>query len=234
LKKEDFRVFDEGKPRPISGFAAQNRDPAGSKTAATAQSDQQPAQGNTSAQSSMLPERVTMLLFDDLHLTFEDMTYVQKAASHALDGALSGSDVAAVISISGKVNSGLTRDRSKLQTAIMSLRPPVSSVKDDCPKIDYYQADLIENKHDPGALSDVVSQIMNFCSPGTPEDMAERLADSDAMRVLSLGKQDILVTYITLRQIVLRMATLPGQRTLLLVSDGFLPLRKKRGSRSRK
>ena len=65
-----------------------------------------------------------MLLFDDnLHLTYEDITYVQKAASNALDGMLSGSDVAAVVSTSGKINSGLTRDRAKLQDAIMALRP---------------------------------------------------------------------------------------------------------------
>ena len=44
------------------------------------------------------------------------------------------------------------------------------------------------------------------------------------MRALNLGKQDVLATYATLREIVRRMATLPGQRTLLLVSDGFLPI----------
>jgi VWFA-related protein len=44
------------------------------------------------------------------------------------------------------------------------------------------------------------------------------------MQALNLGKQDILATYATLREIVRRMATLPGQRSLLLVSDGFLPI----------
>ncbi len=49
-----------------------------------------------------------------------------------------------VVSISGKIDSGLTRDRAKLQNAIMSLRPRgiYRTSKDDCPKIDYYQADL--------------------------------------------------------------------------------------------
>jgi VWFA-related protein len=65
---------------------------------------------------------------------------------------------------------------------------------------------------------------MTVCSPKTPESVAERLADSAAMRALNLGRQDILATYATLREIVRRMATLPGQRTLVLVSNGFLPI----------
>ena len=65
---------------------------------------------------------------------------------------------------------------------------------------------------------------MIVCNPKTPESLAERLADSAAMRALNLGKQDILFTFATIREIVRRMATLPGQRNLVLVSDGFLPV----------
>jgi VWFA-related protein len=227
LKKEDFQVFDEGKPRSISAFTVEKRASLGSVAAIATEPDQQaPTHGNATTQSSILPERITVFLFDDMHLTYEDMTYVQKAASNALDGTLSGSDVAAVVSTSGKINSGLTRDRAKLQDAIMGLRPQGIYRTDtaDCPKIDYYQADLIENKHDTAALKDVVDQIMTVCSPNTPENVAERLADSAAMHSLSVGRQDVLKTYATLKEIVRRMATPPGQRSLLLVSDGFLPI----------
>jgi VWFA-related protein len=226
LKKEDFQVFDEGKPRPVFAFNVEKRGAVGSRAAIAAESDQQPpTHGNAATQTSILPERITVLLFDDMHLTFEDMTYVQKAASKALDATLSGWDVAAVVSISGKINSGLTRDRAKLQNAIMSLRPQDMYATDtDCPRVDYYQADLIENKRDPAALKDLVSQIMTVCSPKTPENLAERLADSAATHSLSAGREDVLETYATLREIVRRMATLPGQRSLLLVSDGFLPI----------
>jgi VWFA-related protein len=235
LKKEDFQVLDEGKLRSISAFNVEKRGSIGSHSATVTESGGQPQLTvNTATQSSILPERVTVLLFDDLHLTYEDTTYVQKAASKALDGILSGSDVAAVVSVSGKINSGLTRDRAKLLDAIASVRPHgiYRTDKDDCPKIDYYQADLIENKHDNEALGDVVSQIMNVCDPGTPRYNAERLADSAARYALSLGRQDILVTYATLREIVRRMATLPGQRSLLLVSDGFFPIEEARYAES--
>ena len=75
--------------------------------------------------------------------------------------------MAAVVSLSGKSNSGLTRDRDKLQQAIESLQPQTMYKLDsaECPKIDYYQADLIENKHDSEASADAVRQVLN-CSPG--------------------------------------------------------------------
>ncbi len=224
LKKDDFQVFDDGKSRPISAFLVERRPSDGSPHAMAAK--QPSTETNPAAQSSILPERVTVFLFDDLHLSYEDMAYVQKAASNALDGTLGGSDVAAVVSVSGRINSGLTRDHAKLRDAILNLRPQsiYRTGKDDCPKIDYYQADLIESKHDPVALKDVVSQIINVCSPNTPEYMAQGLAHSAAMRTLNMGRQDVLDTYAAIEEIVRRMATLPGQRSLLLVSSGFLPI----------
>ena len=95
-----------------------------------------------------------MYLFDDLHLSAADLAYLKKIDAKALDGALVGSDMAAVVSTSGKVNSGLTRDRTKLHDAIMSLEPRslYTSSAGECPKIEYYQADLIENKHDGSGL----------------------------------------------------------------------------------
>ncbi len=179
LKKEDFRVLDDGKIRSISAFNLEERGSSGSQSATGSEVGGKPqVTANEATQSSMLPERVTVMLFDDLHLTYEDTTYVRQAALKALDGVLSGSDVAAVVSTSGKINSGLTRDRAKLQDAIVSVRPEGINRTGaaDCPKVGYYQADQIENKHNQEALADLVSQIMHVCDPQTPQDVAERLA----------------------------------------------------------
>lgn len=219
LKEEDFEVFDDGKPRPISAFTVERRS---SGVAMAAQQDKAPS-AHTAPPSSHSPGRMTVIVFDDMHLAHEDLVYAQKAATHALDGTMSGSDVAAVVSLSGKVNSGLTRDRAKLERAILSVRPQTFRVDSaDCPRIDYYQADLIENKHDDGALGDAANQVMRVCSLATLRDNAESLAGLAAVRALTLGRQDMLATCASLTSIVRRMATLPGERTLLLVSDGFL------------
>jgi VWFA-related protein len=220
LKKEDFQVFDNGKAVAISGLTVEKREVTASAPASTP---------NAPPQAAVLPKRVTVYLFDDLHLSAADLAYLKKIDAKALDGALVGSDMAAVVSTSGKVNSGLTRDRAKLHDAIMSLQPRslYTSSAGDCPKIKYYQADLIEHKHDSTALANAVVQVF-ICDPALDRqrdlDLAQRMAESAARRVLMVGEQDVQVTLATIKEVVGRMANLPGQRTLILVSPGFVSI----------
>jgi VWFA-related protein len=219
LKKEDFQLFDNDKPRPVSAFTVEKRGVAETNAGASAQSGAQP----------QAQRRFIVFLFDDMHLSAEDLARVQKAGMNALDEALSGSNFAAVVSTSLKTNSGLTRDRAKLQSALMSLQPRAHYLSDstDCPRIEYYQADLIVNKNDGAALQDAVRQVSS-CNPGMnlkyELSAAETMADSAAKRVLSMGRQDVLATYASIGQYLRGMANLPGQRTLILVSPGFLPI----------
>jgi VWFA-related protein len=218
LNKENFQVFDNDKLRPLSGFdVEENAVPDRKKS------------GVAPAAAPAIPERSIVLLFDDMHMSAADLALVRKAAGNALAGAMSDSDMAAVASLSGKTNSGLTRDRDKLQQAIMSLQPQTIYNPDsaECPKIDYYQADLIENKHDPEASADAVRQVLD-CSPGLDVKYnyyeAQSLAEAAARRVLALGHQDIQATYASIAEFVRRVSALPGQRLLILVSPGFLPI----------
>lgn len=228
LKKEDFQVFDNDKPRVVSAFTVENRGAAEGNTGSNAVGGAQPpASAGAAPQSPLLPKRIVVFLFDDMHLSFEDLAHAKKAGATALDGALTETDLAAVVSTSGKVNSGLTRDRTKLQDAIMSLSPHglLRSEKADCPAIDYYQADLMLNKHDPSANQDALAQVFS-CDPGMDPKrdvvVAQKLAEAAADRALEIGSQDVQTTFATIAQLVLRMASLPGQRTLVLVSPGFL------------
>jgi VWFA-related protein len=136
--------------------------------------------------------------------------------------------MAAVVSLSGTVNSGLTRDPAKLQAALQSLHPhPVYHADTTtCGAIDYYQADLIENKHDNAALQDAIKRFA-LCNPsvklgGGDLAIAQAQVESSARSALGLGGQDARVTYANLAEFVRRMEKLPGQRTLILVSSGFL------------
>jgi hypothetical protein len=128
LKKEDFQLFDNNKPRAISAFTVeQNGAPQGS-AAGNAQT--------ASTTSAAPPQRFIVLLFDDLHLSFVDLENAKKAGEKALDGLLEGSNQVAVLSLSGKVASGLTRDRAKLQEAILSLKSQGDylHISEGCPK----------------------------------------------------------------------------------------------------
>ncbi len=227
LKKEDFQVFDNNKLQLVSGFSVENRATTESNSEDGKQS---PTPANAALRTSAMPERFIVFLFDDMHLSPEDLVHAKKGATRVLGEALdSASDMAAVVSTSGLTNSGLTRDRTKLQDAIMSLQPRGLYRLDDraCPNVDYYQADLIENKHSPVALESATQQVFS-CQPGLDRQRdqatAERLADSAAMHAQMVGRQDVMATYSAIREFVSRMAALPGQRTLILISPGFLTL----------
>ena len=50
------------------------------------------------------------------------------------------------------------------------------------------------------------------------------MVESAARRVLTVGEQDVQVTLAAIKEFVRRMAKLPGQRTLILVSPGFVSI----------
>lgn len=229
LKKEDFQVYDSGKPQIISGFTVEKREVMESAPGSVAESAAPLSTPNTPPQVTVLPKRVTVYLFDDLHLSPEELGYLKKIDAKALDGALVGSDMAAVVSTSGKVNSGLTRDRAKLHDAIMSLQPGslYMGSAGDCPKVEYYEADLIENKHDGSAFAKVLAQVF-ACDPALDRqrdlEVARSMVESAVRRVLTVGEQDVQITLATIKEFVRRMAKLPGQHTLILVSPGFVSI----------
>jgi VWFA-related protein len=233
LQQRDFEILDEGKPGTISSFmmerlggiAPASGSNGGSQAAQTAPAGSQDA--------VVYPAHITVFLFDDLHLSFEDLVRVRAATVAALPGTLTGTDMAAVVSISGNVNTGLTRDRNKLEDALRKLAPHALYRTDtaDCPLIDYYEADLIENKHDPVAIEDANRKFANCnLAVDAARDLggeanlptAEHMVDAAARRVLTMGLQDVQTTYAAISTLVNRLAPLPGERTLILVSPGFL------------
>jgi VWFA-related protein len=220
LKKEDFQVLDNDQLRPISRFSVEKR--------AAIEIDAKSGEPSSAAVpgASQPPQRFIVFLFDDMHLDIEDLVHVQEAGTRALTEVLAGTDIAAVVSTSGKVNSGLTRDRALLQAAIKSLqsRNVYRANNADCPHIGYYQADLMENKHDSTAIGEATSQTFTCnlaLDPKRDQEVAQRLADSTARRVQMVGNQDVQSAYANIREIVRRMGTLPGKRMLILVSPGF-------------
>ena len=230
LNKEDFTVLDEGKPRAISGFMVERR----RVLSHVAEGSAAPAPPvKTAPDGTVLPSRITVFLFDDMHLSAEDLAQVRAAGMKVISGAMTGTDMAAVVSMSGHVNTGLTRDKAKLEEGLNKLVPEGIFHSDamECPSIDYYEADLIENKHDPVAVQDANQKYTN-CNPaltsaadlgsGSNLPNAERMVDAAAQRALNVGHQDIQTTYAGIAAFVQRMGQLPGQRTLILVSPGFL------------
>jgi len=220
LTKEDFQLFDQNKPKTISGFSMVKRGGGGSQANTAGVASVAP---NVAAPPSPVPERSIVFLFDDLHLSAGDLINIQQAAK-VLTASLSDSDLAAVVSTSGSATS-LTRDRVALEEAIAKLKPHLLYRHDErsCPNVDYYQADLILNKRDHTAMEAATADALACLKldPSRWRDLAERMVLNAASKTLALGDQDIRATLGVLSQVVRKMGTLPGQRTLVFVSPGL-------------
>jgi VWFA-related protein len=240
LGQSDFTVLDQGKIRAITGFsvvksAATGVAPTGAETGATAGSGV--AGSGASASLASAQNRFILFLFDDRHLNSSDLSITQTAAIKMLDEPLAATDYEAVLSFSG-VNSGITRDRAVLQAAIKKLKVHRTFQRDtrDCPDIDYYAADKILNQHDSTEFTVAVRKA-KACYPvpgrvpqgssgeiDDPTSLSERLARSAATRALAVGEEDCRQSLLLIKAVVSAMSKLPGQRTLILVSPGFLSL----------
>ena len=237
LGQSDFTVFDQGKIRAITGFtvvksAATGGAPTGAETGATAGSG---VAGSEASPTPSAQNRFILFLFDDRHLNSSDLAITQTAAIKMLDEPLAATDYGAVLSFSG-VNSGITRDRAVLQAAIKKLKVQRTFQHDtrDCPDIDYYAADKILNQHDYMEFVVAVAKAKACGAPGRspdnsgeiddPTSLPERLARSAAMRALAIGEEDCRQSLLLIGAVVSAMSKLPGQRTLILVSPGFLSL----------
>jgi VWFA-related protein len=226
LRKEDFQLFDQDKPRAISGFTIQRRAVADdSKAVEAAASVPGGAVASAAPRADVAPNRFIVFLFDDLHLNAGDLAQVQQAGTKMLAGSLGDSDLADVISILGRMDSGMTRDRTKLQDTILKLRvaPLYQHTSRECPDVDYYRGDLIQNKHNGAALEAAIQDAFACAhlDPLSMRNTAEGMARASAARAVAVGEQDVRVTLGFLREVVRKMGTLPGQRTLILVSPGF-------------
>ena len=221
LKQEDFQLFDRGKPQTIIRFAVEK---PGSRPAKPPQSA--PADGSAGGDQPApkdLPEHFIAYLFDDIHVSFGDMVRSRDAAGRNMD-SLQPTDRAAIFTTSGQTQLDFTDDRDKLHETLAKLRPrPVARVGvQQCPDISYYMADMIVNKNDTIALNAAMAEYL-ACS-NTPPDQAPPpdMIRGMARQALSAGEQETRVSLYVVRDVLRRMAAAPGQRTIVLVSPGFL------------
>jgi VWFA-related protein len=220
LKKEDFELFDNKKPQVITHFVME-QPRAGEKTA---------TEGTASVTTAVplatriAPNRFVAYVFDDVHADFAALMRIRDAAERNMETLLA-TDRAAIFTTSGQGDLDFTDDRAALRMALKSLmqRSISKGASADCPDVSYYMADLIINRGDQAALQDATTAAL-MCAPN-PRAVyasAQQLALSTAQQVLLLGGHETGLALSVLKDVIRRIGTMPGQRTILLLSPGFL------------
>ena len=230
LTKDDFRLFDNRKPQSVTAFSVENNQlaPAGkppTPAAATAKSAQsaEPAEAEPVL---ALPQRYVAFYFDDLVVSFEDMVRIREAAGKFFESSLQPTDRAGIFTSSGLGVLDFTADRANLRKTLANLRPRPRNVPPelDCPPLTPYEAYLIDEQHDPIMLNIAGLEYIACACGGDPKSCADPQARAqDAARLAwqydqVQARQSLRV----LLDLVRRMGSLPGQRSVLWLSQGFL------------
>ena len=233
LHQEDFQVFDKGKPQVITQFeveqpgalAAKAHHESVENSGDALAAENPPDTGN----APPAPERFVAYLFDDVHMEFGDLARMREAAERHF-ATLRPTDRAAIFTTSGQTMLDFTDDRTQLHATLLRLQPrPIGrSPVQDCPDISYYQADLIVNKNDAQATQ-VATQDVIACSPGlaslppaTAAAAAAATVQGASANVLSAGDHESHISLGLLKNVVNNISRKPGQRSVVLVSPGFI------------
>jgi VWFA-related protein len=224
LLKEDFQLFDKGKPQVISKFSVEKS--GGSKAVAPSASPTAPGEKTAGEPPPPIPpERYVVFVFDDLHLRFEDLSQARTAAEQHLAESLGTNSRAAIFTTSEHTALDFTDDIAKLKDAMLRIQPANGSKGGKaCPNIGYYQADLIRNREVAQALAAALQDTFACASldPKTMTNVATTMVQSEAARVLAEASHNTQVALQSLHDVIRRISTMPGQRNVVLVSPGFL------------
>jgi VWFA-related protein len=226
LKKEDFQLYDNRKLQTISSFSVETPE---TRTASAVASSA--AEGSSSSADAVggkavvLPQRFVSMVFDDVHLSMTDAVFVRDSATRFF-GALAASDRVSLNTTSGQLTQEFTDDHDKLGKALLGIVPRSLTAQSfhDCPDVSYYQADLIVNKSDLQALAVATEEALQCAFNGdtTMTAAAQNLAQTAAYRMVAQGDNETQYAYRHLEEVVRRLASMPGQRVLVLVSPGFI------------
>ena len=218
LKQEDFKLFDRGKRQPITQFAVETT---------TAQPS---TPGHTSAPGaslSSIPQRFVALYFDDLNMSDADVVHAREAADRYLATNLQPSDRVALFT-SGNSLTDFTGDPKQIHNALLKLRAaPTALKRQDCPELSDYQAEQIiefdDENSDAWQIAKDQARNDQRCSqvpsgPGEPQRyiavLARKVVEQSQLQTrANLQELDKVVNYVS---------RMPGQRTVVLVSPGFL------------
>jgi VWFA-related protein len=224
LTKQDFEVYDQGKLQAITTFAVETVDTRKKRTEDAAKTQETT---ESAGEKIALPERFVALVFDDIHLSLQDATFVRVSAKKLIDG-MTPTERIGIFGTSEQVSLEYTNDKALLERTRNQIvpRPKMGKVNDttNCPDVTHYMADQSINKSDPMVLPVVAQETLQCMFNGDPNMLrqAQMMAASALQQELVAGDTDNEFTYRALEDVIRRLASMPGERVLVLASPGFL------------
>lgn len=222
LNKEDFELFDSDRAQNVSFFSAE--DLGSPKALPDLKQLQQGAEKRESAEG--WSGRTIVIFVDSLHISTTNMLRLRETLLSFINDQLTDRDVVAVVTSSGSLGvfGQFTQDKQVLRNAVERLAGSAESR----PNTLYtpYLAAQVDNDA-PFAL-DVAMNIVRAeeTLPDDPHflDIIKSIARTRAREIISEANFRTRSTLLTLKAVADRLAQMPGQRLILMMSDGFTML----------
>jgi len=227
LQKDDFQIFDNGKPQIITNFSVENSGAAAPARGTSVPPNPAPELRGEYSPTIAMAHRFMALYFDDVHIEFADMARTRDAADHYLAAEMKPGGRVALFTSSGQNQVDFTDDRAKLRDGLLKLlpRPMAPSTTAQCPQIYPYQAYKIAEQRDPIAIQVAKQEAYSQCCDPMAKICPQadpNYIDSQARELERETESETRYALQGLERVCRRMAVLPGQRTVVMVSPGFL------------
>jgi VWFA-related protein len=213
LKRDDFLLFDNGKPQTISSFSILS----GPENAAVA--------GAKSA-SDLLEPRYIALFFDDLNTnSAKNMTFARDGAIKFVRKGLDSGIRVGIFTSSGVLTMEFTDDVQALLAALAKLRA-FERMPDQgpgsCPPLGQVQAWVV--KMDVSGQTDEFKSAVSAAKGcGCTQD-AGICARRAAELLVGSAERYAVDTFNSVSSVIRHLGQMPGRRVLVLASAGFLSL----------
>jgi len=233
LRKEDFRLFDNGKPQSISDFSVESPEAKANPAPAASGTQARPATATEAGHAVVMPERFVALFFDDVHIAFEDLVRTRDAADHYISSNLQPADRVGLFTASGDTQLDFSADRDKLHDALLRIRQhPMPTTAGGCPEMTEYQAYLIAEQQDPTAIRVAQADALVECCPAPPANLPAGASFQCSFQQVEyletqargmMGSLEFSSRYVfqSMESLCRRMTALPGQRSVVFLSPGF-------------
>ncbi|MDQ2920613.1 MAG: VWA domain-containing protein [Acidobacteriota bacterium] len=224
LKREDFELRIDGKPKPIEFF---EKVTAGSvnEESQLAAARGSSARINTTKSPASIPldrGRPVFFYIDDLHLDLAGLKSTQQLITQFIEKEMGQNDEAAITSASGTIGflQQLTHDKAVLRAALKRLSPRPYSILDiESPPMTEYQAMLVES-YDRDLTDYFVGETIRK-NPGVTREMAEQMVRNRARVLLHQAGYVTANTLYGLEGLVRSAKELPGRKLVFFISGGF-------------
>jgi len=223
LGKEDFKVSDNGEAQEISSFAVETQAAASPPPPSSATSSASAAPPPAGPAAPTLPLAYLAFYFDDLNSAFDSLVRSHQAAEKFIAG-LPATERLAIFTSSGTQFLDFTDDRQKLDETLLKLHPVKRfDPQAGCPRFSDYLASQIVNYGDPDAYSLARDEAINDCQMD-PSSLTKEELRMQAQAAYNAYAMQARIELTGLEAAIKRLALMPGERQVMVVSDGFMPL----------